>query len=287
MKSDLEKISETLRQGIQSAECIAGGKSGARSYKVISSNGTWVAKLFPEKPRMEEWYSLVRSLDQPQLVCARFSKTVGDGEVCTAAEWIEGECLEDHLLAHPETSFDYGRQAAGLLRILHGKHLDETMLGIPYHEILKNRIRTTIDQIDRCDISLPHFENFRSFLMTAVDDLKWGPVTLIHNDIRPANFMISKDRLFLIDFENGGIGESVQDFASLMTTASAAFYPFTLGFFTEYMQNGLTGDFIPKSLLYSVLHVLRDAAALKQDSASLKHIQRNCNLLYCLYEEYL
>ncbi len=52
MKSDLEKIGAALSQPVALAEHVYRGKSGARCYKVTAPEGTFIAKLFPEKPTM-------------------------------------------------------------------------------------------------------------------------------------------------------------------------------------------------------------------------------------------
>ena len=282
MKSDMAKIAEVMEQTVLRMERISRGKSGARCYKVTTSKGSWIAKLIPEKTMMEAWCALVGELCQPRLVCAKFCKSVEDGEVCTIAEWIDGECLENYLQAHPSEAGGLGAQAAELVKLLHHKQLNQSALGIQYHTILEKKIMGTIDQIDSMNISLPYYETFRDYLMSAVDTIIPGPLTVVHNDIRPENFIINKNGLFLIDFENGGIGEYVQDLAALMITTPPAFYSFSAGFFARYMQHGVPEDFYQKNLLYSVIYILRGAAANKSSDFPRKWIDHECEILYNL-----
>jgi len=283
MIADLEKIEKSLEQRILRAQRITRGKSGARCYRVITSEGRWIAKLFPEKPQMAEWYALVNALKQPHLACAIRCNPVGDREICTIANWIEGVSLEDYLSAHPEEMTTLGAQAARLVKILHGTLLDEAAFGIRFNEILKRKIWNTLEQVERKSVSLPYYEQFREYLLASQTYINPGPITLVHNDLRPVNFIVNGKEVFLVDFENGGIGEYVQDFVTLTTTTPPAFYPFSHGFLTEYMSDGIPEGFFEKNLFYSVLHVLREAAWSKTNS-QWAVISRKCENLYCLYD---
>ena len=65
-----EQIEGLLGHGDFTCTPVRNGNSDAQVCKVQAGGKTWAAKIFPQKPCLDEWYALLREIGEPHLVSA-------------------------------------------------------------------------------------------------------------------------------------------------------------------------------------------------------------------------
>jgi aminoglycoside phosphotransferase (APT) family kinase protein len=117
-------------------------------------------------------------------------------------------------------------------------------------------------------------------------------VHLVHRDIRTGNFIVSNGNLMLIDFENGGVGEYVEDFSYLTTIIPPEHYSFSENVLKNYLRNINQECFWNKNLFYSTLKVAEYAVwKYKRTGRQMKYQAENLikqyNCFNSVYPEWL
>ena len=257
MNRDYEEIKELLERDDLVCIPIQGGKSGARVYKAISGQDAWAVKLFPAKPRLNQWYMLLREVGEPHLLCACACAETEQGENCTAAPWMEGTDLLTRLREHPGEAKHWGRQAGSLVRRLHAQPVDEARLKIRYADIWDSILDRACEAAQNLTC-FPKAREYGAYLQKARRDLRPGKTCLLHKDLHLENFVIAGEELYLMDFENGGLGEREQDLARFLYL-SQEHSVFRSSFLDSYGEGDLTGLSRERCRLYTALMLLEEA----------------------------
>jgi len=238
---------------------ISGGHSGARTYQVRTGGEVWAVKVFPAKPRLEEWYALLGEIGEPHLVSACACEETEGGMAAVMSPWIEGESLSGRLASHPDEAEYWGGQAAALVRTLHAQPVDEGRLCVRYVEILDRAIASACEKTEGELAFLPHAAAYCACLKKLRSHLRLEKVCLLHKDIHPGNFIVREGELYLIDFENGGLGECEQDFVRLLDTFEVH-NPFLASFLRHYWGGDPPKRFWERCLAYRVLAFVQESA---------------------------
>ena len=196
---DFRLIRALIPDGNIRISTVGGGVSPAGKYHVEAEGRVWMCKCFQTKPRIAEWYTLVKEAGCPQLASAEKWLEDEAGRICVLAPWIDGTELGTYLLSHPERTEECGLAAGRLLRRLH---------------------------------QIP---------LTGVAGVPDGKMSLLHNDLKPEHFIFRDGRPYLVDFENGGVGDPEADIRRfekrIPKTMNAFFVAFLAGYGDQYVQN--------------------------------------------------
>lgn len=232
---------------------VSGGLSTAEKYKVRINGTEWLAKFTKGTPLRVQWYQELMHRASGQMVNPKAFRLFEDGTLCLLTRWIDGEGLDSRLRsAGPEELRSYGRQAARILLDLH-----EIPVRFPaYAPRLRERTARACAQARELDLQFPHRETCCEFLSREAERLEISHLCLVHKDIRPENFIIRDEQLYLIDFDNGSLGERATDFSYLTTMGGEEFFPFAGEVLAAYLSQAEAEDFWEKNLFYSTLQVL-------------------------------
>ena len=189
---DFRLIRALISDGSIRISTVGGGISPAGKYRVEAGGRVWMCKCFQAKPRIGEWYALVKAAGCPQLAGAEKWLEDEAGRICVLAPWIDGTELGTYLRSHPERMEDCGLAAGRLLRRLH---------------------------------QIP---------LTGVAGIPDGKMSLLHNDLKPEHFILRDGRPYLIDFENGSIGDPEADIRRLAERLPPTMKGFLVGFMAGY-----------------------------------------------------
>lgn len=250
-----EQIEGLLGHGDFTCTPVRNGNSDAQVCKVQAGGKTWAAKIFPQKPCLNEWYALLREIGEPHLVSAWVCRET-EGTVCTLTPWIEGPSLDARLAHHPEEAAFWGEQAAALVKKLHKQPVDEARFHIRYSEILDHQIDLACKAAER--LSLPQITECCAYLSKFRTDLRLSKVCLLHKDMHPENFLIRDGELYLIDFDNGGLGECEQDIVRLLDTFGEQ-STFVRSFLQHYLGEESMVHFWERCMAYRMLTLIQQA----------------------------
>ncbi|TFV52066.1 phosphotransferase [Blastococcus sp. TF02A_35] len=179
------------------------------------------------------------------------------GPAVIAADTAAGELLMAHIDAQsavrPNRSIV--AEAARVLRQLHAVAPDEALA------LHKSKRRVGIDRIRGEVGASPELRRYQ-IGMRAYDDLRGklsrgrGIRALCHNDLNPTNMLVSRDRVWLIDFDHVGMGDVFFDVATaagaLQLTSDAAG-----NFLEDYLGRTATADEMTRFRGMSRLVLLR------------------------------
>ena len=126
------------------------------------------------------------------------------GNVIT--EWIDGHCPSEAEFS----SYDFIKKLVDKLKLLHNLKTDN--LFNPFDEIINNLNKCKLlnlplpSYIDELVNTLHKLENY------CLNNMDYG---LCHNDLNPSNIILSKNQLYLVDYEFSAYGDIFYDLAYL------------------------------------------------------------------------
>lgn len=252
----IERIYQTAGEKPGAVTPVSGGLSSADKFKVHVHGRDWMVKVLPGTPIRSRWYQELANRCDDRMACPKMHRLFDDGMLCLLSPWITGESLEERLLKGNEADLQrFGRQAAEILLKLH-------QIPFPYEaypDQLRKRINAACDQAEQLQLTFPLHKECCAFLRGSMEQYTAPHVCFVHRDVRPENFVICDEQLYLIDFENGSLGERATDFSYLTTMGGERFFPFSRVVLHHYLQQGDDGTFWEKNLLYSTLQLVEYA----------------------------
>lgn len=249
-------ICRTAGMEPEAVSAVCGGLSAADKFRVRLRGEDWMVKIVPGTPIREMWYRELDRRASDTMAVPRMYKLFEDGMLCLISPWIEGESLEACLkAASREQLEDYGRQAAQILLTLHQLPFDYPA----YASQLSARVNSACDQVEQLELTFPGHEKICAYLRETISSYSADHVCFVHKDVRPENFIVRGGRLYLIDFDNGSLGERAADFSYLTTMGGEQFYPFSREVLRTYLAEADDVAFWEKNLLYSTLQMVEYA----------------------------
>ncbi len=235
---------------------VTGGLTVADKYKVSASGREWMVKLVHSDVKRDLWYSELNRHANDRMANPKMFRSFDDGTLCLMSPWIVGESLDSILpRVSAEESQSLGRQAAEVLLQLHKDAVDYPA----YAKYIKDRIFAACDKVEEFSLSFPGHSECCAFLRKQAEAHLPQRVCLVHKDVRPENFIFSEGKLYLIDFDNGGLGERAADFPYLTTIVVPEHQAFSRALTEAYLQEADDPGFWQDNLLYSTLQVVEYA----------------------------
>lgn len=253
---------------------VDGGLSKADKYKALLNGREWMVKVVPGTPVRDLWYRELDNRSNDQMANPKMHKLFDDGTLCLLSPWIPGKSLESCLkCAKAEQVEDYGMQAAQILL-----HLHEIPYSYPeYKQRLSDRVNMACCQVENIGLKFTGHQQCCEFLKKAIN-VNFDQVCFVHRDIRPENFIVHDERLHLIDFDNGSLGERATDFSYLTTMGYEEHRAFAKAVIRQYLAAVDSTDFWQKNLFYSTLQVVEYAIWKYQNKGRQMRLQAE-NLL--------
>ena len=247
-----ELIEQTAGSAPAYVEPVSGGLSGVIKCKTEVNRKTYMVKVIPSDQRRDLWYTELNKHCDEQMANPKIHRLFPDGNMCLLSPWITGVSLEECLAsASREQIDDYASQAADILLMLHREVFEFP----PYQESLRSQLKGLCEKINEYGLIFPGKENVCDYLMKAVNEHQVRHVCFVHKDVRPENFIVHNGKLYLIDFDNGSLGERAADFPYLTTMVWPEHRLFAKKLIENYLSKADDPDFWNANLIYSTAKV--------------------------------
>lgn len=252
----IEYISQTANAELEELIPVSGGLSTAKKFKAKLNGQEWMVKLSTGTEVRDIWYQELDKRSNEQMANPKMHKRFNDGTLCLISPWIMGESLESRLRkATQEQVHNYGVQAAQLLLHLHECSFPYS----GYSQLLSTRVNMACSQVKELGLLFPGHQMCCEFLNKMMENYTTEHICFVHKDIRPENFIVCEEKLHLIDFDNGSLGERASDFFYLTTMEINGHYDFSRALIEYYLQSVTEDNFWQKNLFYSTLQVVEYA----------------------------
>ena len=245
-------IEQTANASPEFIAPVSGGATNVIKCKARISGQSFMAKICPGNPRRELWYAELAKHADTRMANPKMHKLFPDGNLCLLSPWIDGENLEKRLpSATKEQIGRYAVQAADILLQLHKTPVDYPAFG----GNLANHLKSICAKVEEYGLTFPGKDAACQFLLHAADTHSADRICFVHKDIRPENFVVQNEKLYLIDFENGSLGEREADFPYLTTMVRPDHHVWAKHLIEYYISEAGNTDFWENNLLYSTLQV--------------------------------
>ena len=249
----LEYITQTANATPKYIEPVRGGLTKVVKCKTEICGQAFMVKILPGNPTRDLWYAELNKRSNNQMANPKMHKLFSDGTLCLLSPWIEGECLEKQLQFAGKKQIDeYTAQAAHLLLQLHNIPVDYPA----YQDNLNKRIKSLCSKVENNSLSFPGKEVICNYLLNETEKHTADHVCLVHRDIRPENFVVKDKNIYLIDFDNGSLGERASDFPYLTTMVWPEHYVFANKLIEIYLSKIDADYFWQTNLLYSAIQLV-------------------------------
>lgn len=264
------------------ASRASGGASVDLKYVISCEGKKYFVKLIRrDESRLQYYEGLCRIREaEPQLLVPE-SCTYTDGYVVIVTRWMEGRTLDGYLLEHRSEMEGCGEKAGRILFQMHNDpFIGESLERLHYsaRSSVDKRIREVTDDVSSLGICFDGAEDAVRYLNDNIGIVRDERRALIHNDVRPENFFLSEEGMFLYDFEDGTISDRYQDFSFLTTLSAEELRPFSRGFIRAYFDGNIPDDFWQANLFFSTLKVVEYAVFRMKTKGRQIH-QQSENLL--------
>ena len=251
-----ELIRQTAGELPESLSPVSGGLSSADKFKARLNGQEWMVKILPGNAVRDLWYRELAIRSDDRMACPKMHRLFDDGTLCLLSPWIDGESLETKLLRGSQDDLQrFGSQAAQILLKLH-----QIPFAYPaYTKQLRERINRVCTQVEELRLTFPQHEQCCAYLRSTAETYTASHICFVHKDVRPENFVVKDDQLYLIDFDNGSLGERAADFSYLTTMGGERFFPFSRVVLQTYLDEAEDDMFWEKNLLYSTLQMVEYA----------------------------
>ena len=272
----LAYIRQTAREEPSHLIPVSGGLTAAGKYRVTLKGRDWMVKLMPGEAKRDMWYGELNKRAGDQIANPKMHRLFEDGTMCLLAPWITGKSLEAHLAeATPQESRAFAKQAAKILLQLHQDPIE-----LPgFAQKLSQRLLAICDQVEAYGLVFPGRDACCALLRREAETRHPHKISFVHKDVRPENFIVSDGLLYLIDLDNGSLGEWAEDFPYLTTMVRPEHMVFSKALIETYLLEAQDAQsFWQDNLLYSTVQVVEYAIWKWQTKQRQMMIQGN-NLL--------
>lgn len=198
-----------------------------RAFKVTTANQVYVLRLFKDRDRekLDSDIAVLKYLEANDFPASRIKSTIKGEDIFSYNEqfgivtsYIDGK--------HPELNAETIEKIGVLMAQLHSLPISSEIPNSIWNVIDgRNSINQNIqnlsgEKIDHWDEIIPQLKQ----AFDGLPDLINLPKVLIHTDIGPNNSIESPDgKLSLIDWDDGGLGQSVIDIGNVLSQVLISF----------------------------------------------------------------
>jgi aminoglycoside phosphotransferase (APT) family kinase protein len=210
-----------------------------------------------------------------------------NNHVVTITEWIEGRQLNDIFDCQPELMPVYGKEVGKLLYQVH--HVDFVKAAVAEKNVhIRAKASDVVSSlkaaIKEYGIHFQGMDEAVSFLDKNQDVISDDRIGIVHNDVRPENFILQGDTLFIYDFDSGTIGDIYSDFTYLTSISNEKYRPFSRAVIDAYFQGEIPEDFWRVNIYFSIIKLLEYAVYKYKNSG--KMIENQAKSFLSLYDNY-
>lgn len=204
-----------------------------------------------------------------------------NGHIVTVTDWIYGEQLDSVFKANPELMVSIGKRIGKYIREIHNQEFVKNTLkdkGVTINPAIISLTETRINEVCSNGITFASIDKAIDYLKNNLDQISEERAAIVHNDLRPENFILKDTDILLFDFDSGMITDCYGDFTYLTVMSESYYRPFSYALIMSYFNDNIPDDFWKVNLFYSILKLL-DYAITKYKLKGTMVIQQAKNFI--------
>ena len=274
---------------------VPGGVSFDIKVKATCEGKDYIIKIIegnapnpgaPQKRMM--WYqALARIREKNNNLVSPFWFGIHNSHVVTATDWIHGKQLNKVFRESPELMVAAGKKAGKVLRDIHQQKFVKDILqakGVTVAPTASMLAGKLTDEIRSRGISFASIAKAIRFLDDNLSLVSEERAGIVHNDIRPENFILTDENIYIYDFDSGMIMDCYADFTYLSAMSEKEFRPFSYGFIMSYFDTDIPEEFWRVNLVFSIMKLL-DYAIYKFNKKGTMVVQQAASFIEA-FEDY-
>lgn len=263
---------------------VPGGVSFDIKVKVTCEGKDYIVKVAegnspnpsePEKRML--WYRAIHQIHQQNSsVLGPFWFGVRNGHVVTATDWIKGKQLNEVFDTCPELMVGIGKKAGEIVKNIHHQEFVKTTLkdkGVIIAPKIKALAEKMVGEINLKGITFAYIDKAIDYLNENLSLVSEERAGIVHNDLRPENFILTDENLYLFDFDSGMISDCYGDFTYLSVMSEKKYRAFSYGLIRSYFGDEIPEEFWRVNLVFSIMKLL-DYAIYKFDKKGTMVVQQ-------------
>lgn len=209
------------------------------------------------------WYRalcMANKLDG-RIVCPKWFDYIGD-HVVTITGWKRGISLEEYLYNNPDKMTEYGIEIGKLLHKIHNFGFIKSEIkksGEKFAPKILKKVDGLLESVGRLNISFAGIEKVTAYLRENGHVVSEDRAGILHNDVRPENFILDDGGIYIFDFDSGTISDCYADFTYLTVLADKTFRVCAYAAIRSYFGGDIPEDFWRANLYFSLIKLLEYA----------------------------
>lgn len=246
--------------------------------KVIEGNAPDPSE--PEKRLL--WYQALYQIHQSNSsVLSPFWFGVRNGHVVTATDWVMGRQLNEVFDTRPEVMVEMGKKAGKIVRNIHQQEFVKNTLknrGVTIAPKITALAERLVGEIQSKGITFAEIDKAIDYLNANLSHVSEQRAGIVHNDLRPENFILTDEDLYLFDFDSGTISDCYADFTYLSVMSEKKYRAFSYGVISAYFDNEIPEEFWRVNLVFSIMKLL-DYAIYKFNKKGTAVVQQAASFM--------
>ena len=274
---------------------IGGGVSYDIKVKACCDGAEYIIKVIEGNsgkadgnPKRLAWYEALRTIrDTDHRVLAPVWCGWTNGHVVTITEWVHGEQLNNLFDQCPGLMSQYGERVGKILYLLHHQNFvtqQISIMGVDVRAKTASAVSRLKGDIERYGIDFYGMENAIAYLDSHAGLVSADRAGIVHNDVRPENFIRRGGELFIYDFDSGDISDCFADFTYLTAISQERYRPFSCSVINSYFDGQVPAEFWDVNLYFSVMKLL-DYAVYKYRRKG-RRIVNQANAFMSMFADY-
>ena len=268
---DISAYIPFIEQCFEGRACTLEDVPGGRSYdikaKVNCGGKDYIVKVIEGNSGREEynpdrvaWYQVLSRIhsEEPGIL-GPLRYGVVNNHVVTLTEWIRGTQLNDLFVSSPELRILLGRRVGAMLHKLHHQEFVDRLIREKNVRIVPKvmeRISRLEDEIRSCGICFRGMDRALDYLHENSGLVSEERACVVHDDVRPENFIFSDGNVYMFDFDSGTISDSFADFTYLTTVSGFGDRKFSYAVISSCFEEGIPEGFWEANLYFSIIKLL-------------------------------
>ncbi len=237
---------------------IEKGWSGDKKYRVEDKDGNVFLLRISPIQRLEFRSAVFEKMKKIEALgismCRPIKMGVCDEGVYMLLDWIDGVDAEELIpTLEKEKQYSFGFDSGVILRKMHTIPASNDIpdWGTRYD----SKIQRKLDGYSECPLKYDNGQPFIDYIQQNRHLIKGRTQSYQHGDYHIGNLMISKDELFVIDFDRNDCGDPWEEFNRIVWCAQTA-PEFAKGMVDGYFDNDIPEEFWRLLALYISVNTL-------------------------------
>lgn len=264
---------------------VAGGRSYDIKMKVSCEGKDYIIKVIGgnsdepcDRSRLAWYQALCRVQKEDPCVLGPVWYGWANDRVVTITEWIVGEQLNDAFDRDPELMIPLGKKVGKLFHKLHHQDFVRETLRAGNVDVAGKITAATdriVDEVKSLGLEFRGLDRALAYLEENRSLISQERASIMHNDIRPENFIFSDGKIYIYDFDSGTVNDCYADFTYLSAISQGRYRPFSYAVIMSYFDGRIPREFWQANLFFSITKLLDYAIYKYRNSGKMIVNQAN------------